>query len=82
MLRENTMEIFKAGQNVRITFEGQTVVGKVKITSDRGMSLMLEFDSLLGGYLRLLPCRLSERDNVFLDLIENLAVKVESASGS
>jgi hypothetical protein len=76
------MEVFKTGELVRITYENQTVDGEVKLASSNGVSLMLEFDAMLGGYVRLLPCLWAENRNAFLDLIENKPVKIERVKAS
>jgi hypothetical protein len=70
------MEVFKTGEQVRITYEGQSRSGTVRLASQNGKSLMLEFFGMLGGYVGMLPCLWNDRRAEFLDLIENKSVKV------
>ena len=45
----------KPGQQVEIEFYDQRKPGKVVLASDNGISLMLEFDGLLGGHVNHMP---------------------------
>jgi hypothetical protein len=49
------MHVWKTGDLVRITYEGRSVDGAVKLASPNGLSLMLEFDAILGGCVGMMP---------------------------
>ncbi len=49
------MHVWKTGDLVRITYEGRSVDGAVKLASQNGLSLMLEFEAVLGGCVGMMP---------------------------
>jgi hypothetical protein len=46
---------FEAGEQVHITYNGQSVDGEILMASASGLSLTLTFDEYLGGYMQLMP---------------------------
>lgn len=60
--------IFTTGERVTITYEGRTVVGTVKLASTNGVSLFLEFEALLGGFVGGMPVSRGD-DGVFRDIV-------------
>jgi hypothetical protein len=49
------MHVWKTGDLVRITYEERTVDGAIKLASNNGLSLMLEFEAVLGGCVGMMP---------------------------
>lgn len=49
------MTIFKTGDAVVIGYDGRREVGRVRLASPNGLSLMLEFEAVLCGYLGTMP---------------------------
>ncbi len=47
--------VWKTGERCRITYDGRTVDGAIKLASTNGKSLMLAFEALLGGYVGMMP---------------------------
>jgi hypothetical protein len=70
-------EIFlplKKGELVFITYEHRTVAGVVEMASSNGVSLMLAFDAMLGGFVGMLPCLWDGKE--FRDLVQHKIVTV------
>jgi hypothetical protein len=70
------MQIFRKGQAVKISFKGQTVVGKVLRASRDGQRLYLAFEGELGGYWELLAAKY--RRGGYVDFCERKRVRVEA----
>jgi hypothetical protein len=71
-----TMEHFKTGDRVRVTFGGRTARGVVELASKNGRSLMLFCeDAMLGGYVERIPVLWT--GVTFTDLIRSEAVEIE-----
>lgn len=66
----------KTGDTVRITYDGRTVGGRVRLASPNGRSLMLEFEAILGGFVGMLPA-LMDDSGAYRDLIFSRPVGVE-----
>jgi hypothetical protein len=69
-------KIWKTGDSLMVSFKGRRVLGQVKLASENGRSLMLEFDAMLGGYVGMMP--VLEEDGVFRDLITKSVVTLEA----
>jgi len=65
----------QTGDRVEIQYRGRTVEGVVKMASENGRSLFLEFEALLGGYAGSMPV-LGEDDGVYRDLIVGAEVRL------
>lgn len=73
----NPPRIFQTGESVTIRYRQKTAAGRVKLASDNGRSLMLEFDAMLGGYAGMMPVLwLEDRQPGFYCLVEGEAVQV------
>ena len=69
--------IFRQDDKVRVTFNGRTVFGYVKLASPTGKNLMILCpDVMIGGYLELLPVIWNEGQKTFVDLIEDKPFKI------
>jgi len=66
----------KAGDRVRITYRGRSVVGKVILASANGASLALEFEAFLGGYAGMIPV-MRDGDGIYRDLIASEPVQLD-----
>jgi len=64
--------IWKTGESLRIVFQDSTVEGYVVLASTNGRSLMLGFETILGGYAGMMP--VLEEQGVFRDLITRSTV--------
>lgn len=71
------MKTWKFGEAVRITYKGSSTNGRVYLASPNGVSLVLEFDVMLGGYLGKMPVLYDENRDEFLCLFEHEPVKLE-----
>ncbi len=69
-------KIWRPKDGVRITYEGTTVEGSIKIASANGRSLVLEFDGVLGRDVRM-KLVLQGNDGVFRDLFTDREVGLE-----
>lgn len=71
---------FKAGQDVVITCDGNSLAAKVTLASDNGRSLMLSFDAALwsgaGMYAGQMPV-LRDDDGVYHELMSGHEVSIE-----
>ena len=47
--------VFRAGERVRISYNGETAEGEIFLTASNGLSMTLTFDKYLGGYMKLMP---------------------------
>lgn len=65
----------KTGDRVRITYEGRTVFGHIKLASKNQRSLMLSFEAILGGYVGMMPVLLSGES--YRDLLNMHEVKLD-----
>jgi len=70
--------IFTAGQSVEITCEGRTVEGTMRVTSDNGISLIVEFEALLAGHAGLMALMWAGAGE-YRSLINGVAVSVAPA---
>jgi hypothetical protein len=68
--------IWRTGDAVKITCEGRTVSGSVKLGSGNGRSLMLEFDAILGGCCGMMPVIWDEQTHSFHSIVNDLPVEV------
>jgi hypothetical protein len=66
--------IFRTGDLVTITFEDRTVPGEVKFASKNGVSLMLSFEAILGGYVGMMPVLWQHSE--FRDLLKGERVTI------
>lgn len=66
---------FKSGDEIRIRFEGQTLMATVKKASPNSVSLMIEFEGILGGYIGWMPLLLE--DSGYIDLLTRRSVTIE-----
>jgi hypothetical protein len=69
---------FKTGDEVTITFALRTVEGTVELASENGRSLVLTFDTLLGGYAGMMPVRWE--NDAYSDLATRRPVVLEHAA--
>jgi hypothetical protein len=69
------MTLFKQGDRVRIRYAGRQVDGIVALASSNGRSLALEFEAMLGNYLRMML--VIESAGGFVDLIKKRRVELE-----
>ena len=67
-------EIFLKGETVRVTFAGKTVDAVVILASSNGVSLALEFDAMLGGYVMTMPVLWTGEE--FADLLTGRHVEI------
>lgn len=67
--------IWRTAERCRISYQGRTVDGAIKLASKNGKSLMLEFEALLGGYMGMMP--VSWAPGGYLDLIQEKPVTLE-----
>lgn len=77
------------GSKVRITYQAENTIGTVLFQSDNGKSLMLGFESVLGGYVGSMPIlwvdRLTLSDDEhettgqgYVDLLRGFHVELEA----
>lgn len=74
-----TVQTYTAGEMVFVTYLGKTVPANVMMASENGKSLMLKFETMLGGYLGMMPILLHDgegEDGEYHDLIMGLVVTV------
>jgi hypothetical protein len=64
----------QVGDAVRVIYQGRHVAATILIASANGKSLMLEFDAMLGGFVRTMP--VSWHDDHYEDLIRHEVVTV------
>lgn len=65
-----------AGDWVQVIFAGRTVDAVILLASDNGVSLMLYFDALLGGYLGQMP--VLWEDGEYRDLLLKQPVEIKT----
>lgn len=63
------------GDKARVTFDGRTVDAVVILASANGVSLMLAFDAMLGGYVATMP--VLYEGGAFVDLLGHRPVVLE-----
>jgi hypothetical protein len=63
-----------------IRYDGRSVQGKIELASSNGASLMLKFETVLGGYVGMMPVIREGDGPAYLDLIEGKPVTVERMS--
>ncbi len=66
---------FKEGEQVQITYNGQSVNGEILMASASGLSLTLTFNEYLGGYMQLMP--VLWLDDHYVDLLLAEPVHIE-----
>jgi hypothetical protein len=66
---------FRAGDRVRITYNGESVEGEILMAAPGGLSLTLTFDQYLGGYTNLMPVLWLNSRYVDLLLAEPVEIK-------
>jgi hypothetical protein len=59
---------------VYVTYKGKTMIATVVLVSPNGLSAMIKFDGMAGGYLGLMP--IGFRDGAYRDLIDELPLVV------
>jgi hypothetical protein len=72
------MEIFKKDQEIIVSMNGKQVDAVVTLASPNGVSLMIRFDDMLGGYIGMMPVFYSEEKQQFTDLIEGRELIIKS----
>lgn len=72
-------KIWQARDCVRITYEGMTVEGSIKLASGNGRSLVLEFDGVLGEDARM-KLVLQGNDGLFRDLFTDRKVGLDEVA--
>lgn len=70
------MKIWKTGDTVLITYGGKSVPGRVVLASPNGVSLTLQFDAMLGGFVGAMPVLFDTGAGEFLDLFAHQPVKL------
>lgn len=68
------------GDAVEIVYGDHVVRGWVKLASGNGLSLMLEFEAVLGGFVGMMPVLLDD-DGVYRDLFRRWPVKLTRLRG-
>jgi len=66
---------FRAGDRVRISYNGESAEGEILMASPSGLSLTLIFDQYLGGYTNLMPVMWLNHRYVDLLLAEPVEIK-------
>ena len=59
------MTPYKTGDAVEISHNGRTVEGTVILASSNGLSLMLQFEAMLGGHVGMMPVTMTDGENGF-----------------
>lgn len=66
--------IWRTGERVTITCDGRAVQGLVEFASGNGQSLILGFNAILAGFVRLMPVLWD--DGAFREIIGNVDVEL------
>ena len=69
----------KTGDKVMIRYAGRDVIGEIKLASPNERSLLLVFDTILGGYVNAMPV-MKEGDGIYYELFNHEPVIVERMS--
>lgn len=54
---------FAKGDRIEIDYNGRTVDGAVTLASPNGLSLMIEFEAMLGGHVGKMPVSMIDATN-------------------
>lgn len=54
---------FAKGDRIEIDYNGRTVDGAVTLASPNGLSLMIEFEAMLGGHVGKMPVSMTDASN-------------------
>lgn len=68
---------FRSGDAVAIGFDGRTVEGSVMLASSNGLSLMLQFEAVLGGFLGEMPV-MGDGSGGYRDLVSGRPVTIKA----
>lgn len=68
--------VWKKGDVVRITFEGQSARAEVLLASGNGKSLMLQFEAIVGGFVGMMPVLWNDATGSFEEIVGHLPVEV------
>lgn len=72
-------KIERRGEFVFVTYKGKTLKAMATLVSENGVSAIIMFDGMLGGYAGMMPILFSGGeypDGEYRDLIENLPLVV------
>jgi len=69
--------VHRPGDRVTVTFMGKTIAAEVWLASPNGVSLMLGFDAMLGGYVGTMPVVWMALAGEFRDLITRERVEIK-----
>lgn len=68
----------KIGDRISIQYNGRTVPGEVTLASKNGLSLMIEFDAMLGGHVGTMPVTMKSVTEGF-SIIDGTLVTIKKA---
>jgi hypothetical protein len=66
---------FKTGDPISIGYGERRIIGRVRLASANGRSLMLEFEGILGGHVGMMPVLLGE-DALFRSIVTQEVVQL------
>ena len=69
--------LFKAGDPVVIRAGDDAVRGVVRLASDNGRSLVIEFDAIVAGYIGVMPLLYQPGDDDYHDLFFGRPITLE-----
>lgn len=69
------------GDLIRVTAFGQTCDAVVSLASANGVSLMIQFDAMLGGYVGMMPVVWNDESAQYEELFRGAAIQIEHTSG-
>jgi hypothetical protein len=69
------MHVFHTGELARLTADGRTVDAVIMLASTNGLSLMVEFDTILSGHVGAMP--LLYKDDHFVSVVTGEPVILE-----
>lgn len=73
-------EPFARGAFVHVTFAQRTITAMVTLASDKGHSLILMFEGILGGYVGMMP--VLWQDGAYRDLVQHDVVVITPAASA
>jgi hypothetical protein len=68
--------IYRKGDRIIIECEGRTVRGDVEMASPNGVSLMIKYDGILGGFFEMMPVFWDHDENEYRCLMTGIELKL------
>lgn len=67
------------GEDVEVTFEHRTVIGKIEMISDNQVSLLVSFEAVLGGHAGMMAATRHDKErHIYRSIIDGTPVTIRS----